>query len=280
MLAALKNRFTAAFAAASQDNIGILAAGVAFYAFLALVPMLAACVLAYGLFADPETVAKHIRSLASMLPAASAELIGTQLQSVVEGSSGKKTLGLLIALGIALVGARNGAASAVTAVTLAYNRKADRGFFKGLGLALAITGCAIVGSLLIIVVLGATAALGDLLPELGGFGVLATKVATYALLLAATVLAAGALYRVSPPGPGPHWRSVIPGALLAGIGGVLATLAFGIYVANFGNYNATYGSLGAVIALLTWLYIVAYVLLFGAELNAVGPDASAGRDST
>ena len=270
MLGTLKERFAAAFAAASRDNIGILAAGVAYYAFLAFVPLLAATVLGYGIIAEPDDVARHIQSLASMLPQSAAELIGGQLEAVVETSSGKKGLGLLLALTLALIGARNGAASIATAVGLAYNREQQRSFLHAAAVALAITLGAITGAGLVVVALTATAALGDLLPHAGGAGVLAVQALTYAILLAASVGGAAALYRFAPPGPRPAWRSVLAGAVFAGAGLLLLTMAFGFYVANFGSYNATYGSLGAVIVLLTWLYLAAYVLLFGAELNAVG----------
>jgi membrane protein len=270
MIGYWKKRFAAALVAGSKDNIGILAAGVAYYAFLALVPLLAACVLAYGLFADPESVARHIAALARVLPASAADLIASQLQTIVEGRADRKTLGLLAALIFALFGARNGAASAMTAINLANNREEQRSLVRRIALALAITACAIAGAILVILAIGATALLDNLLPGLGEAGVRAGRVLTYAILLGATVIGSWALYRVAPPGPNPLWSTVMPGALLAGIGGMVATLAFALYVTNFGSYNATYGSLGAVIALLTWLYIVAYLLLLGAELNAAG----------
>ena len=121
-------------------------------------------------------------------------------------------------------------------------------------------------------ILAVTAALESWAPEMYGAAALLGKIASYAVLLGAGVAAAATLYRRVVPDITPGWRAVLPGALLAGIGWVLFTLGFGIYVANFGNYNATYGSLGAVVVLLTWLYLVAYVLLLGAELNAVRPE--------
>ena len=267
-----KSRFSHAWRAGGEDNISILAAGVAYYAFLALVPLLAAAVLIYGLVADPETVARHIEALAGMLPESASDLIGEQLSSTVETSSGSKGLGLLLALALALFGARNGASSVVTAITMAYDQPSRRSFLRSNLLALVITLGALVGAGLVVVILGLTAALEDILPGLRGAGALLVKALSYLVLLAAGVGGSAILYRQAPEGKKVEWRAVLPGALLAGIGWVVFTLAFGIYVANFGNYNATYGSLGAVIILLTWLYLAAYVLLFGAELNAAGFD--------
>ena len=104
----------------NEDNIGLVAAGVAFYAFLALVPLLGATVLTYGLVAAPETVLSNVQSLAGVMPADAAKLVGEQLMSMVETSGGKKGFGLILALAIALFGARNAAGSVITALNIAY----------------------------------------------------------------------------------------------------------------------------------------------------------------
>lgn len=275
-----KSRLTRAWSASSADNIGILAAGVSYYAFLAFVPLIAAAVLGYGLFAEPETVAAHIEGLAAMLPPSAAELVGDQLSGIVETSNSEKGIGLALALALALIGARNGAASIVTAISMAYDAREQRSFLRNLVLALVITLGAVVGAGLIVAALTLTAAFESLMPGLGGVGALIGKALTYGVLLAAAIGGAGVLYRFAPPGTKPEWSRVRPGAIFAGMGCVIFTLLFGIYVANFGNYNATYGSLGAVVVMLTWLYLVAYVLLFGAELNAAQGSPNAVRPGT
>ena len=128
----------------TRDNVGLVAAGVAFYAFLALVPLLGATVLTYGLFASPETVLKNMNSLTNVMPADVAQLVGEQLMNVVGTSSGKKGLGLLIALGIALFGARNAAGAIITALNIAYEEEEKRGFLTVTLLALAITAAGVV----------------------------------------------------------------------------------------------------------------------------------------
>lgn len=263
------DRLKRAFAAAGEDNISILAAGVAYYAFLAMVPLLAAIVLTYGLVADPQLVAKHIASLASSLPQSAAELIGGQLEAVVETSGTAKGLGLLLALVLAFVGARNGAGALITAIGLAFNDTEQRGFLRGNALALLVTLGAIVALGFVAAALSITAAITEMLPNLSGAGQVLSQIAAYAILALVGTLGTAWLYRRVPKSYSPGLHDVLPGAIIASVGLVVLTLAFGFYVANFGSYNATYGSLGAVVVLLTWLYLSAYVLLIGAEIAAV-----------
>ena len=262
---------------ATSDNIGLVAAGVAFYAFLALVPLIASVVLIYGLVVDPETVARHIAALADMLPASAAELVGGQVESVAESNSGAQGLGLLLALAIALFGARNGAGSVVTALNIAYDEADERGFIRSNILALALTVAAALAGIGAVGVQTLIAALPDLIPEMPGGLVFLSNIVSYALLFAFAAIGAALLYRIAPDRPMPGWRALMPGALLAAAGWTALTIGFGYYVANFGSYNATYGSLGAVVVLLTWLYLSAYILLLGAELNAAAERSRAPR---
>lgn len=267
-LADWKQALVRAWQEGSADNIGLIAAGVAFYAFLALVPLLGAGVLIYGLAAEPETVERHILSLTTALPAAAAELIGEQLTAVVEDSSGKKGFGLLLAFAVALFGARNGAGSVITAMNVAYDEEERRGIVKLNLLALALTLGGILGAILAISAMTALAALGDLLPQAGGVAVLLGKLASFLLVLLLGMGGAAALYRYGPDRDAPRWEWISAGSFVAAAGGMLLTALFGFYAANFGNYNATYGSLSAIVVLLTWLYLSAYLLLLGAEINA------------
>ena len=253
-LSALKRAYTEA----NKDNAGIVAAGVAYYAFLAIVPLLAAMVMGYGLFADPATVAMHAEALAGTLPSDAAELITGQLESAAEAATGAKGLGLVIALGIAILGARGGANALIDSLNIAYDIDEARGFVRKNLLALGMTVGGAVG--LVIMVLAVTAA--NALEGLLG------RVISFALLFAFFTFGAALVYRYAPHRDAPAMRYQLPGAVLFAAAVLILTALFGFYVANFGSYNATYGSLGAVVVLLTWLYLAAYALLFGAELNA------------
>ena len=251
-----------------KDNVGIVAAGVAFYGFLALVPLLGATVLTYGLFASPETVVRQAQGLTSVLPADAAKLIGEQLMNVVQTSGGKKGFGLLLALAVALWGARSAAGAVVTALNIAYEEEEKRGFIRTTLLALGMTAGAVV---LAILVGGATAvlsALQHLLPEAGTVGLFFWKALTYVFLAGVAAAAGATLYRYGPSREKAKWTWLTPGSIFFAVVWMVLTLAFGFYVRNFASYGATYGSLSAVVVLLTWLYLSSYVLLFGAELNS------------
>ena len=267
------------WAETSSDNVGLIAAGVAFYGFLALVPLLGAFVLSYGLIADRATVIADVNQLASVMPADAARLVGEQLLNVVQSSDGKKGLGLLLALALAVFGARNAAGAVITALNVAYEEEEKRGFIKVNLLALGITAAAVIVALAAAIAIAALGKLQDLLPGAPGVVVAAGKLGSYALLLAAGAGAAATLYRFGPSRARARWMWLTPGSLFAAIGWLLLSVGFGLYVANFGNYNATYGSLSAVVVMLTWMYLSSYILVFGAELNAELEHQTA-RDTT
>lgn len=262
-----------------EDNIGLVAAGVAFYGFLALVPLLAALVLTYGFVADPAQVVEDMNALTAMLPADVARLIGEQLMAVVTSSAETKGFGLLLALALALFGARNGAAAIVTALNIAYEETETRGFLRVNLLNLAITGAAILLAMLSLYAVTALGHLERLLPGAPGWLLLIGKLGAYPLLVLAGAAGAATLYRYAPDRAKARWVWLTPGSIGAAVLWLLLTVGFGIYVAGFGDYGATYGSLSAVVVLLTWLYLSAYVLLLGAELNSELEHQTA-RDST
>ena len=252
----------------TKDNVGLVAAGVAFYTFLALVPLLGSVVLVYGLVATPKTVLGTMESLTSVMPADVAKLIGEQLLNVVNSSSGKKGLGILVALAVALFGARNAAGSIVTALNIAYEEDEKRGFLKVTALSLLITVAAVILALVGIGVMTAIRFLEGLIPDAPQAIHLLIKLVLLALVMAGAAAAAATLYRYAPSRDKAKWTWLTPGTALSAVGWLLLTVAFGFYVSRIANYNATYGSLGAVIALLTWVYLASYIFLFGAELNS------------
>lgn len=250
----------------SEDNIGLIAAGVAFYTFLALVPLIGATVLTYGLIATPQTVIANVQALATVMPTEAAMLVGEQLLGVVETSDGKKGLGLLVAMAIALFGARNAAGSIITALNVAYQEQETRGFVAVNLLAITMTATGIVA---VIATMAAVAALGHverLLPGLPAAAHVMGKILSFAALVAGGAAGAATLYRFAPDHSA-RWRWITPGTILAAVGWILLTIGFSFYAANFGNYGRTYGSLATVVVLLTWVYLSAYLLLIGAELN-------------
>ena len=252
-----------------EDHLEMLGAAVAFYAFSALVPLLTAFVLTYGLVAEPSSVVQHMDTLTSVMPRESAGIIGDQLQNMTQGAGTKTGFALILALAIALYGASKGATSVMTALNIAYDTTETRSFVTRTLMAIAMVVGAVMVMLLAILAFSAMALVETLLPDMGGVGQFLVQALSFTLAAATVIALLAVVYRYGPDRPNAKWRWITPGSILATVVWLVATLGFGFYVSNFGNYNATYGSLGAVIVFLTWLYLSAYIVLLGAELNAV-----------
>ncbi len=244
---------------ASEGNVAILAAGVAYYAFLALIPLIATAILTYGLVVDPATIAAHGEALAANLPAAAGELVAQQVASVAESRGGASGLGLLVAIALSLFGARVAAGAIITALDIAFDAPAMRGFIAATLLALAITLAAVIGLGLVAgATTLATTGIGGGLGALGGLAVVGLAGFGGATLA----------YRIIPNVSRIPRSAAMRGAALFSLGWLAATAGFGFYASNFGSYNATHGSLGAVIVFLTWLWLSALLLLLGAHVAA------------
>jgi len=262
-----------------DDNVGLVAAGVAFYSFFALLSLLGLIVLSYGFIADPRTVIEHMRALTAVLPTDVAQIIGDQLMTAVKASEGMKGLGILLAFVVAIYGGTNGAAAVLTALNIAYEEKEERSLWRFYLLAVSMTLAALVVALSLLAATAAIAFLQRLLPATPDALVIAGKLAGYVIL---TLLAAGiaaTLYRFGPSREDAKWKWITPGSVFAAVAWLLLTIGFGFYVSNFTNYSASYGSLGAVVALLTWMYLSAYAFIVGAELNSEIEHQTA-KDST
>jgi membrane protein len=262
-----------------DDNVGLVAAGVAFYGFFALLSLLGLIVLVYGFAADPFTVIDQVQTLTSILPTDVAFIIGDQLMNAVRASQKAKGFGILLAFLVATYGGTNGATSVITALNIAYEEKEKRSLVRFYLLAVAMTLGALVLALCAIAATAALAFLQHLLPSAAPPMVLAGKIGGYLLIVLTAAGVASTLYRYGPSREDAKWKWITPGSLFVALAWLLLTWAFGIYVGHFTNYHATYGSLGAVVALLTWMYLSAYAFIFGAELNSEIEHQTA-KDST
>ncbi|HKT76646.1 MAG TPA: YihY/virulence factor BrkB family protein [Sphingobium sp.] len=252
----------------STDNVGLIAAGVAFYAFLAFVPALGAFVLSYGLLADPATIADHLQALFRLMPQDAAKLVGDQLLSVTSTAEGKKGLGLALALVLAIYGAMNGASAIITALNIAYEEEESRSFFRTSWLALLITLGLLLAAIVGAFAIAALAFLEKLMPGASDAIITLIRVGFWVAAALATSMVVGAIYRFAPDRRPAQWRWLTAGSLFTTLGWLAASVGFSFYVANFGNYGATYGALSAVVVMLMWLYLSAYILILGAELNS------------
>jgi membrane protein len=251
-----------------DDNVGIVAAGVAFYSFFALLSLLGLIVLSYGIVADPHTVITNMRALTGVLPRDVSALIGDQLMNAVKASEGTKGVAIALAFAVAIYGGTNGAAAIITALNIAYEEKEKRSLLSFYLLAMGMTVAALMLALIALVAVTAVGALQRFFPNASHASVLAGKVAGYLLVTWFGAGVAATLYRYGPSRTMARWKWITPGSIFAALALLILTVAFGYYVAQFTNYSRTYGSLGTVVALLTWMYLSAYAFIFGAELNS------------
>lgn len=248
-----------------EDDVGLLAAGVAFYVLLSIIPALAAVVSLYGLVADPADVARQLQALAGTLPGDSAALVEDQLSAVTSSSSAGLGLGLAVSLAAALWGASKGMRAMVTAINAAYDEDDDRGLVRTTLLSLGLT----LGLVLLVgLTVGILAVLPFLVQPLGDLGAGLVTVLRWPLLALVVLTSLSVLYRLAPARSDARWAWITPGALFATLGWIVASALFTVYVNSFGSFNETYGTLGAVVVLLLWLQISFFVVLVGAELNA------------
>ncbi|HET7317256.1 MAG TPA: YihY/virulence factor BrkB family protein [Sphingomicrobium sp.] len=262
-----------------QDNVGLISAGVAYYGFLALVPLLGIIVLLYGLFADPSTVVSNVRAVTTILPPDVAQLIADQLIAAVKTTKDTRGLGIVVALIVALYGGTNGASAIITALNIAYEEKEKRSLGQFYLLAAAMTVSAVILAVLALSGATALAFLHRFIPGAARVEVAAGKLVGYLVLTLAAAAVAATLYRFAPSREDARWVWITPGSLFAAITWLLLTLGFSFYVTSVTDYNVTYGSLGTIIVLLTWIYLSAYALIFGGELNSEIEHQTA-KDST
>ena len=262
-----------------QDNVGLVAAGVSYYGFLALVPLLGIIVMLYGVVARPDTVVSNVRAVTAILPPDVAQLIADQLVAAIKTTKETKGLGILVALLVALYGGTNGASAIITALNIAYEEKEKRSLGRFYLLAATMTAGAVALAVTALVVATYLAFLGSFAPNASPFLLFVGKVAGYFGLTLAAAAVAATLYRFAPSREDAQWKWITPGSLFAATTWLLLTLAFSFYVTSITDYNVTYGSLGTIIVLLTWIYLSAYALIFGAELNSEIEHQTA-KDST
>jgi membrane protein len=249
-----------------DDHVMLIAAGVTFYALLALVPALTALVSLYGLFTDPASLDRHIALLEGLIPGGGLDIVREQLARLAE--RGPTRLGLTsgVAFVVALWSANSGIKALFEAMNVAYGEEEKRSYVRLTLVTLAFTLASFAAILLLI---GLLVVLPLVLGFLGlGAGAQwVSRIGGLVLLLALLVAGLAALYRFGPSRPDAPWRWITPGAVVAMAVILVASGLFTWYVASFGSYDATYGSLGAVFGFMTWLWIAAIIVVVGAELN-------------
>ena len=265
-----------------DDNVSTIAASVAFYAMLAVFPALIAVISVYGLVADPRDVRDQIESFTSALPEDASRLMTNQLNSITRESGNGLGVGVVVGIAAALWTAAGGVSALIKGLNLVYDETESRKFVRLRGLAVLLT---LGGVATVVVMLGLIVAAPPLVRRLTGSGLGSSALVAlrWPLLAALILFGLAVLYRFAPNRRRAKWRWVSWGAVVATAVWLLASAGFSIYVDRMGSYNETYGSLGAVIILMLWLYLSAFAVLVGAELNAemerqTAEDTTAGQE--
>jgi membrane protein len=251
-----------------RHRILAIAAGVTFYALLALFPAIAAIVTLYGLFADTAKIAALLDSLAGVLPGGAIEVVGDQVARIASGPPASLSVTFIVSLAISLWSANAGIKAIFDALNVVYNVDERRGFIRLNVVSLAFTLTAIVFLLAAMVGVVVVPIVLKSLP-LGSSAAPLISYARWPLMLIGIGLALSFVYRFGPNRDKAQWRWITWGSALAALAWLAASLLFSWYAANFGSYNKTYGSLGAIIGFMTWMWLSTIVLLLGAEIDAV-----------
>jgi membrane protein len=251
----------------SQDRVMAEAAGVTFYALLAIFPAIASLISLYGLIADPATIGTHLSLAAGVIPEGGMQIITDQVKSLTSSPHQALGWGAIIGVLTSLWSANAGMKSLFDALNVVYEKRETRGF---IGLTLTSLAFTLGALAFVILALSAVVALPAVLGFVGLSAVadMSLSLARWPLMLAAIALMLAFLYRFGPSHAVARWRFLSWGSAFASVTWIGASAGFSWYVANFGSYNKTYGSLGAAVGFMTWIWISTMIVLLGAELNA------------
>src|SRR6478672_2522936 len=251
----------------NRDNLSVVAAGCAFFALFAIFPALSALISLYGLTADPVTVEQQFRMLGSVLPSQAYDIVIEQIPRISAASGGTLGWSLALSLGLALWSANAGTQAMMAALNIAYEEPERRSFFRYYLNAFTFTIIGILGGVVMLLAILYVPILFAFAGYSHAFEVV-VRVARWPFLGLFVLFLLALLYRYGPCRRSAKWHWVSVGSLFAMVVWLIASAAFSLYVSNFATYDRVYGSLGAVIILLFWLYISFYIVLLGAEINA------------
>ena len=252
---------------AGPDQLGLIAAGIAFYALLAVFPAIAALTALAGLFTEADAVVGQLQYFTQYLPDEAALILLNQANMVAGSSDEGLSLALALGVGIAIYMSTRATTGLLHGLNIAFQETEARGVIVFWATVILLTTTLLFGAVILaLLLIGLPTALAFIPVDVGTEQTLAAA----RWILVATVVIAGMsiLYRWGPSRSSAKWKWLTPGTLLSSLLWFLGTLGFTVYVANFGNYNQTFGSLGGVIILLTWLWLSAYIILLGALLDS------------
>jgi membrane protein len=250
-----------------EDRLLAIAGGVVFFGLLAIFPAIAAFVSLYGLFADVATVNDHIALASGILPAGGLDILREQVTRIATSGSGTLGFAFFLSLAIALWSANAGMKAIIDALNVIYDEREKRSFVTLTLVAFAFTTgviCFLLAAIAAVVAF--PIALNTV--GLGDFSETILRILRWPALLVVMMAGLALLYRYGPSRDDAKWQWLSVGSVLAAAIWLASSLGFSWYLETFADYNATYGSLGAAIGMMMWMWISAIVILFGGELNA------------
>ncbi len=248
-----------------EANMFLVAAGVAFFGMLSLFPALAAVIAIWGLLSDPGVILDQIELLRSIVPDAVFSLVESQILKLMSTSGDALGWAGILSLAFATWSARSGVAALMIGLNTAHgqiNRGNVRHYAASLALTGALFGVAIVALSAVVVV----PIVLNFVP-LGMVSALIVSAVRWFAAIGVLFVGLALLYRYGPNTRGARMKWITPGAVIAVALWGIASWAFSFYLANFARYNEIYGSIGAAIALLMWLYVSAFAVMLGAAFN-------------
>jgi membrane protein len=251
----------------NEDRVLPVAAGVVFYGLLALFPAITALVSCYALFAKASTINDHLSMISGILPAGAFDIVRDQVNRVLAKGDTKLGMAFVFSFLLAVWSANSGTKAIIDALNVVYEEKEKRGFFKLNAVSLAFTFGGLVAAL---VVIGCVVALPIILATmgLGSMSDALLRIGRWPVLIGTMLVGLAVLYRYGPSRRSPRWRWLSVGSVVATVTWLAGSALLSFYLENYANYDATYGSLGAAIGLMVWMWMSTTVVLLGAELNA------------
>lgn len=248
-----------------EKNAGLISAGVAFYGVFAIFPAIAATIALFGLFADPVVVDTQLNLMRGLIPPGVFALFETQVESLLSAGTTKLGLTTIVSIGVALWSARSGVAALIRGLNAIFERP-NRLILRHLFVAFFMTVCLIAFGIVALLTIVIAPIVLAILP-LGSDTEIMLEIVRWVVAILVLFFGLGVIYRYGPNRRFARLGWITPGAFLVVVLWIAMSAAFSVYVANFSTYNEVYGSIGAVIALLTWFYLSAYLILVGGALN-------------
>jgi membrane protein len=250
-----------------EDNVSLVASGVALNTLLAVFPAMAVLASVYGMFASPAQVAKEIAPFYSLLPHDAASIIQAQLQALARPRSQTLDIGAIVSFIVSIYYSSQGVSALMSATNIAYTERERRGFIRLILVAAGFAMGAVIGFVLMLLLTIAVPLALERLP-MPAFVSMAALVLRWVLLWLFAVLGLAIVYRYAPSRKNAKWRWVSWGSVIAATLWLASSFLFSLYVRDFGTYGTTYGALGGVIVLIMWFYLQGFAIVLGAEFNA------------